>query len=438
MLPQELIRKKRDGHRLEDSEIEALVAGIADGKGLVDAQVGALAMAMFLRGLDRGECVALTRAMARSGEMLSWKGENLTGPVVDKHSSGGVGDKVSLMLTPWVAACGGFVPKISGRGLGHTGGTLDKLESIPGYDARPDNKRFRRTVREVGCAIVGPTANLAPADKRLYAIRDVTATVEMIGLLTSSILSKKLAAGADALVIDVKFGSGAFLADYGQARELAQSIVEVANGAGLRTRALLTDMDSPLGSSVGNALEVREAIAYLAGTRDARLHECTRALAVELLDLAGIAPSDEAAKKLDAALASGAAAERFARMVAALGGPSDLIERPDAYLAKAPIVRAVHPVRPGFVSSIATRAVGVAVLELGGGRTDPAAAIDPTVGFVELAPLGAEVGSGRPLALMHARDERSADHAAHTLQAAYTVADAAAPAGPVVRETLGA
>ncbi len=438
MLPQELIRRKRDGLRLEDGEIDALVAGIADGRGLADAQVGALAMALFLNGLDRGECVALTRAMTRSGDVLSWKGENLPGPVVDKHSTGGIGDKVSLMLAPWVASCGGFVPMISGRGLGHTGGTLDKLESIPGYDAKPDNALFRRTVREIGCAIIGQTANLAPADRRLYAIRDVTATVESIGLITASILSKKLAAGLDALVMDVKFGSGAFMAEFPRARELAQSIVDVANGAGLKTRALLTDMDSPLGTTAGNALEVREAIAYLRGQRDARLHDCTRALAVEMLELSGIAPRGEAGAKLDAALASGAAAERFARMVAALGGPADLLERPDAYLAKAPIVRAIAPSRPGFVASVATRAVGIAVLELGGGRSDPSAAIDPAVGFERLAPLGAAIGPDQPLALMHAREEASAERAARTLRAAYTVGDAPPAPAPVVRETLGA
>ena len=238
--------------------------------------------------------------------------------------------------------------------------------------------------------------------------------------------------------MDVKFGSGAFMAEFPRARELAQSIVEVANGAGLKTRTLLTDMDSPLGTTAGNALEVREALAYLKGERDARLHECTRALAVEMLDLAGIAPRATAAARLDVALSSGAAAERFARMVTALGGPADLLERPDAYLAKAPIVRAVLPGRPGHVASVATRAVGVAVLELGGGRTDPTAAIDPAVGFERLAPLGAAVDHDRPLAVIHARDEASAERAARTLQAAYTVADASAPAGPVVRETLGA
>lgn len=438
MLPQELIAKKRDGARLEDREIDQLVAGIADGKGLADAQVGALAMALFLRGLDTIERVALTRAMTASGDTLCWDDLDLPGPIVDKHSTGGVGDKVSLMLAPWVAACGGFVPMISGRGLGHTGGTLDKLGSIPGYDAVPDNKRFRACVRDVGCAIIGQTANLAPADKRLYAIRDVTATVESIGLITASILSKKLAAGLDALVMDVKFGSGAFMPTYEKSRELALSIVDVANGAGLKTRALLTDMDSPLGGTAGNALEVRDAIAFLKGEGDARTLACTRALAVEMLDLSGLAARAEASAKLDAALASGHAAERFARMVAALGGPADLMERPDKYLAQAPIVRDVPALAAGFVEKIDTRQVGLAVVDLGGGRTDPKAAIDPAVGFSALAEIGAAVGPGAPLAIIHARDEASAARASLRLQNAYRVGPTRTASGAVVRETMGA
>jgi thymidine phosphorylase len=438
MLPQELIAKKRDGARLEDREIEQLVAGIANGKGLADAQVGALAMALFLRGLDTGERVALTRAMTASGDTLAWGDLDLPGPIVDKHSTGGVGDKVSLMLTPWVAACGGFVPMISGRGLGHTGGTLDKLGSIPGYDAVPDNARFRACVRDVGCAVIGQTANLAPADKRLYAIRDVTATVESIGLITASILSKKLAAGLDALVMDVKFGSGAFMPTYEKSRELALSIVDVANGAGLKTRALLTDMDSPLGTVAGNALEVLDAIAFLKGEGDARTLACTRALAVEMLDLAGIAPRAEAGAKLDEALASGRAAERFARMVSALGGPVDFVERPDKYLAQAPLVRAVPAPTAGFVEAIDTRQVGLGVVDLGGGRTDPTAVIDPAVGFVALAEIGAEVGPGAPLAIVHARDEARAVRAAARLKNAYRVGPPRTASGAVVRETLGA
>lgn len=437
MLPQELIRKKRDGLRLSDAEIDFLVRGIADGKGLADAQVGALAMALFLKGMDAAERVALTRAMTASGTVLSWADQALPGPVVDKHSTGGVGDKVSLMLAPMVAACGAFVPMISGRGLGHTGGTLDKFESIPGYSAKPDLALFRKVVREAGCAVIGQTADLAPADKRLYAVRDVTGTVESIGLITASILSKKLAAGLDALVMDVKFGSGAFMASFDAARELAASIVEVANGAGLKTRALLTDMDRPLGRTAGNALEMREAVRYLKGEREPRLDAVTKALAVEMLDLAGVAPRAAAAGKIDAALASGAAAERFAKMVAGLGGPADFLEKTDAYLAKAPLVRGLYPPRAGVVARVDTRAVGVAVLELGGGRTDPAQAIDPAVGFADLAGPGETVGPDRPFAILHARDEATAARAARTLEAAYTLGDGPASA-PIVREVLGA
>jgi thymidine phosphorylase len=327
--PAELIRRKRDGASLTEAEIAGVVTGIVDGS-MSDAQVAAFAMAVYFRGMTREECVAMTRAMTCSGARLDWSGERLGGPVLDKHSTGGVGDKVSLVLAPLVAACGGFVPMVSGRGLGHTGGTLDKLESIPGYDATPDLDRFRSAVRDAGCAIVGQTAELAPADRRLYAIRDVTATADSIPLITASILSKKLAAGLDALIMDVKVGSGALVPGLEGATELAESLVTVAAGAGLRTVALLTDMNQVLGHHVGNALEVSEAIDYLTGRRrERRLHAVTIALASDLLALGRLArdPS-EASRAVDAALASGAAVERFARMVATLGGPRDLVEHP--------------------------------------------------------------------------------------------------------------
>src|SRR5215203_4904166 len=277
-LPQEIIRRKRHGARLDEAEIEAFITGLTTGR-VSEGQAAAFAMAVFFRGLSVPERVALTHAMTLSGEVLSWE---LPGPVLDKHSSGGVGDTVSLALAPAVAACGGFVPMISGRGLGHTGGTLDKLDSIPGYASQPDIDAFRRVTREVGCAIIGQTADLAPADKRLYAIRDVTATVESIDLITASILSKKLAAGLQGLVMDVKFGSGAFMSDLDDARALAQSLVLVANGAGLPTSALLTDMNEPLASTAGNAVEVAYAIDYLTGRkREARFHEVTVELSAE-------------------------------------------------------------------------------------------------------------------------------------------------------------
>src|SRR5579871_6080764 len=309
MLIAELIRRKRNADELSPEEITDLVNGIADGS-VTDAQVGALAMAIVLRGMSDAEQVALTGAMTRSGDVLDWSDASLSGPVLDKHSTGGVGDKVSLLLAPIVAACGGFVPMISGRGLGHTGGTLDKLESIPGYDVTPDTERLREVVRNVGCAIIGQTDDLAPADRRLYAIRDATGTVESVPLIVGSILSKKLAAGLDALVMDVKVGSGAMLPELARARELARAIVEVAVGNGMPTVALITDMNQVLGRSAGNAVEVRESIDHLTGAaRDERLLEVTLALSAEVLVLGGLAADLTAARAAATrALQSGAAA----------------------------------------------------------------------------------------------------------------------------------
>ncbi len=321
MLVAELIRRKRDGGELSADEIAALAAGIADGS-VTDAQVGALAMAIFWRGMSADERVALTGAMTRSGDVLDWSDADLSGPVLDKHSTGGVGDKVSLLLAPILAACGAFVPMISGRGLGHTGGTLDKLESIDGYDTAPSTDRLREVVKRTGCAIVGQTAHLAPADRRLYGIRDATGTVDSIPLIVSSILSKKLAEGLDALVMDVKVGSGAQFPELDGARELSRAIIDVAVGNGLPTTALLTDMNQVLGRTAGNAVEVRESIDHLRGdAHDERLLEVTLALCAELLVLGGSHPdSDSALAAARSALESGAAAERFDAMVAALGG----------------------------------------------------------------------------------------------------------------------
>jgi thymidine phosphorylase len=430
LLPAEVIRRKRDGAALSGEEIAFLVDGITQG-GLSDAQVGALAMALFLRGMDPGERVALTEAMRDSGTVLEWDAGR---PVLDKHSTGGVGDKVSLMLAPIVAACGGAVPMISGRGLGHTGGTLDKLDTIPGYDTAPAVEELRRVVGAAGCAIVGQTGDLAPADRRLYAIRDATGTVESIPLIVASILSKKLAAGLDALVMDVKFGSGAFMAERAAAEELARALVEVAGGAGLPTVALLTDMDQVLGSSAGNALEVLESAEYLTGAaREPRLHEVTLALAASLLVQGGLAPDEEVARaRAEEALSSGAAAERFARMVAELGGPGDFLERPAEHLAAAPVVRAVAPERSGVVAGMDCRAVGLVITGLGGNRTTEADRIDPAVGLTEIAPVGAEVGPGRPLAVVHARDEAGFAAAEAALRAAVRLGDEAPEERPAV------
>ena len=439
-LPQEIIRAKRDGGVLGDEEIGEFVAGLTSG-AVTEGQAAAFAMAVFFRGMSLDERVALTLAMTRSGATLDWSEMKLPGPVLDKHSTGGVGDNVSLMLAPMLAACGAYVPMISGRGLGHTGGTLDKLDSIPGYASQPDLDLFRLVVAEVGCAIIGQTADLAPADRRLYAIRDVTATVESIPLITASILSKKLAAGLQGLVMDVKSGSGAFMSTFEGARELAESIAAVANAAGLPTVALITDMNEPLASAAGNAVEVINAVEYLAGARrDARLHAVTLALGAELLVLAGLAKDRLLARAaLERALASGTAAERFERMVAELGGPAGFLAKARDVLPAAPVVVAVKPERAGFVQSIDARAVGLAVVELGGGRRRAADPIDPAVGFTRLAGLGDEVSAEAPLALVHARDEAAARAAAERLNAAYAIGDAppAKRAEPVVARIGG-
>ena len=427
---QEIIRVKRDGGALSAAQIEAFVHGLTHD-AWSDSQAAALAMAVLWRGMGDAETVALTRAMQRSGETLDWRGANLQGPVLDKHSTGGVGDKVSLLLAPIVAACGGVVPMFSGRGLGHTGGTLDKLEALPGYGVTPPHDVLLQALRHAGCAIVGATAALAPADRRLYAIRDVTATVESIPLITASILSKKLAAGLQGLVLDVKVGNGAFCTTPAQAQELAQSLVHVARGAGLRTAALITDMNQVLGTTAGNALEVREAIDFLVGAhpfaRDPRLLEVTLALAARLLHLGGLAGSLEAARHAATqALASGAAAERFARMVAALGGPQDVLH--DAQLPTAPVQCDVAATQPGFVTRIETRALGLAVVALGGGRQRPGDAVDPGVGLSHVLGLGARVDAGEPLARVHAADAATAQTAQHAVLRAFGI-DRAAPGG---------
>ena len=423
MLAQEIIRKKRDGHALQVTEIDQFVRGLVDGSWS-EGQVAALAMAVFLRGMGRDECVALTHAMLHSGRVMAWP--DMPGPVLDKHSTGGVGDKISLMLAPMVAACGGYVPMISGRGLGHTGGTCDKFESIPGYTTTPEPAVFDRVVRQVGCAVIGQTADLAPADKRLYGIRDVTATVESVPLITASILSKKLAAGLQGLVMDVKCGNGAFADTPEFADTLAQSIVAVAGGAGLKASALITDMNQVLGYAVGNALEMREAIAYLtdAASRESRQHAITLALGAEMLVLGGLAADTvTATAQLQAALDSGAAAERFARMVAALGGSADLLERPDAYLAQAPVVVPVPAPRAGVLTAMDTRTMGMAVVELGGGRRTPTDRIDMRVGLSAVRPLGTPVAAGDALAWVHAADADAARQAVAKLQAAITIND---------------
>ncbi len=438
MLPQEIIRRKRDGQELSSGEIAAVVRGIHDGS-LSEGQVAAFAMTVFFRGMTTAERVALTRGLAESGTMLDWADLALPGPVIDKHSSGGVGDKVSLMLAPIVAACGGFVPMISGRGLGHTGGTLDKLSSISGYQTQPDLATFRRVVREVGCAVIGQTDDLAPADRRLYAVRDVTGSVESIPLLVSSILSKKIAEGLDGLVMDVKCGSGAFCDTEPMAQDLAHSLVAVASQAGLPTVALITDMDRVLGREVGNALEVAEAVAYLTGggVREPRLHEITMALAGEMLALGGLASTAAAGQiRAEAVLANGQAAEVFARMVAALGGPVDFVDSPSVYLSPAPVIKPCTAQHSGHVVGMNARAVGMAVVALGGGRSHADDAIDPAVGLSEMTDVGVPIRAGSPLCIVHAASEADAEAAIALVRNAVRIGDVPPVGQPAIMERV--
>ncbi|ATP29974.1 thymidine phosphorylase [Chromobacterium violaceum] len=436
-LPQEIIRKKRDNLTLSQQEIQQFVAGITDNS-VADSQIAALAMAIYFNGMELEENVHLALAMRDSGRRMHWKDLNLPGPIVDKHSTGGVGDVVSLMLGPMVAACGGFVPMISGRGLGHTGGTLDKLSAVPGYNPFPEPELFRKVVKDVGVAIIGQTSDLAPADRRFYATRDVTATVESIALITASILSKKLAAGLDVLVMDVKAGSGAFMPTMQKSIELAERIVKVGNGAGVATTALITEMSQPLASTAGNSIETREAVRYLKGDeRNPRLHEVTMALCAQML-IGGKLAADEAdaRAKLQAALDSGRAAEIFGRMVTALGGPTDFMEHYDRHLAPAPIVRPVYADRAGYVGAMDTRGIGMAVCALGGGRRLATDVLDFRVGLSQFVELGQNIGKDTPLMMIHAADEASFEDAARRVKAAIRIDEAAPSELPLVYQII--
>jgi thymidine phosphorylase len=427
--PSELIRIKRDGGTLSREQVRSFVDGLTHHT-FSDAQAAAMAMAILWRGMNANETVALTRAMTHSGEVLSWAAANLHGPAMDKHSTGGVGDKVSLLLAPIVAACGGVVPMISGRGLGHTGGTLDKLEALPGYNVNPVRDTLLTTLRQAGCAIVSASEKLAPADRRLYAIRDLTATVESVPLITASILSKKLAAGLQSLVLDVKVGSGAFAADITAARKLARSLVDVAHGAGLPARALITDMNRVLGHSAGHALEVQEVIDFFHGRyRDPGLLEVTLALCAQLLHLGGLCTTvPEGHALAEATLTTGAAAERFERMVAMLGGPSAVLQ--DAGMAVAPVVVDVPAPRAGVLDAIDVRALGLAVVALGGGRQQAGDRIDMRVGLSRVLAPGTPVPAGQALARVHASSADAAAAAVRAVTLAMQVVSEAARTAP--------
>ncbi len=430
-----VIMAVRDGAGLSPEAARWFAEGLASG-AVSDAQAGAFAMAVLLKGIGPAGRVALTRAMRDSGQVLAW---DLPGPVIDKHSTGGIGDSVSLLLAPALAACGVFVPMISGRGLGHTGGTLDKMEAIPGYRALPGVEALRKVVAEVGCAIVGATEEIAPADKRLYGIRDISGTVESIDLITASILSKKLAAGLGGLVLDVKVGSGAFMARAEEARALAESLVRTANDAGCKTSALITDMNQSLGHSAGNALEVLEVMECLTGSAvNEALWDVTAALGGEALVLAGKAADlDAGAAMIDAALESGRAAEIFGRMVAALGGPLDFVERYPDRLPSAPVFRMVTSPRAGFVARVNARALGEAVVRLGGGRLVGTDKVNPAVGLSGLAVIGEEMAPGEPLAMIHASTEAKAEEAVRAVLAAYELAEDLPEEPALIHDRIG-
>jgi thymidine phosphorylase len=406
--------------------------GLASG-AVSDAQAGAFAMAVVLNGLNDAGRVALTIGMRDSGDVMKW---DLPGPVIDKHSTGGVGDCVSLILAPVLAACGVYVPMISGRGLGHTGGTLDKLEAIPGVNINATEKQLRLITREVGCAIVSATGQIAPADRRLYAIRDVTATVESVDLITASILSKKLAAGLDSLILDVKCGSGAFMKTPDEARALARALVGAANGAGCKTAAMITDMNEPLAPALGNAVEVAICMEVLAGNTDVapRLYDLTVGLCAQLLMMQG-EDTAAAVTRVKSAISSGAAMERFSQMIAALGGPPDMAHDWHTHLPKAPVVGEVTAPASGYIAAIDGEALGLAVVALGGGRNVETDQVNPAVGLTEVVRLGAKVTRGDPLCVVHAADEDAAIAAAMAIQSAMTIGDAVTP-GPLVIEGI--
>ena len=424
-----ILAKVRDGNPLDRSELVFFAGGLADGT-VTDSQGAAFAMAVLLNGLSDRERVELTLAMRDTGKVQKW---DLPGPVLDKHSTGGVGDNVSLVLAPALAACGAYVPMISGRGLGHTGGTLDKLEAIPGYRTALSEEELAEVVKSVGCAIIGAGEGIAPADKRLYAIRDVTATVESVDLITASILSKKLAAGLEGLVLDVKTGNGAFLTEPEQAASLARSLVSGANGAGCKTSALLTDMSEPLARAAGNALETASAVDLLSGRGDdARLRAVTLALGGALLELGGLAAnSEEGEARIVSVLEDGRAAECFGRMVCALGGPTDFMDNPDAYLPSSPCQFDLAAKSGGVVSQIKTRALGLAVVHLGGGRLRQDDELDLSVGLDRIAEIGQTVEPGDPLLRIHAKDAESARQVATELEDAFLVSEEA-PAVPAL------
>ena len=421
-IPQEFIRKKRDNIILNKEEIKAFINGVCDGS-VANEHISAFAMAVYFNGMNLEERTDLTLAMKNSGNTLKWDG--FDGAIVDKHSTGGVGDMVSLMLGPLLATFGLYIPMISGRGLGHTGGTLDKLESIPGYNVLPSDKLFRQTVKECGIAIIGQTSSLAPADKRIYSIRDTTATVESIAMISASILAKKLAEGIDTLVMDVKVGSGAFMPTYDLSKQLAQSIVDIANHAGVKTKAILTDMNQCLAYTAGNALEIEETVLYLQNIRkNPRLHEVTMSLCeVVLIDNNIAKDKKDARAKLEENLNNGKALEVFSKMIHKLGGPSDFCENHKKYLKKANIIEDIYATSTGIIESMDVIKMGMSVVSLGGGRIKSSDVIDHSVGLENIIALGQKVDKNQVIATIHAKDRDSFNEAKQRIMAAITIGE---------------
>ncbi|MBI4622583.1 MAG: thymidine phosphorylase [Verrucomicrobia bacterium] len=434
MFPQHVIARKRDGHVLSGEEIRAFVCGATDGSW-ADYQLSAMLMAVFWRGMTPEETVCYTDAMMHSGVIADLGGVTL--PKADKHSTGGVGDKISLHLAPMAAVCGVAVPMISGRGLGHSGGTLDKLESIPGFRVNLSLAEYLTQLEKIGVALIGQTAELAPADRKLYALRDVTATVESIPLICGSILSKKLAEGIDVLVSDVKFGRGAFMKDLAHARELALALVAVATAQGKRTRAVLTAMDQPLGRTVGNALEVAESIDCLKGRGPADTMEVTYVLGEQMLVLSGVAATPAAARrKLEAGITSGAALQKFRELIAAQGGDARVVDEP-ARLPQARLKVPLPAPRAGFVCDVDAMGVALAALRLGAGRARAEEQIDHAVGVSALVKIGERVEAGAPLCMIHGNDESALAAAKAMLEEAIVVAEHPVKPARLIEEMIG-
>lgn len=423
MIPQEIIRKKRDNKALTKEEISLFVKGLTDGS-FSDPQIAAMSMAIFSNGMTPEETVNLTEAMTASGDTIDWSRIVDEELVCDKHSTGGVGDKTSIILAPILAACGLFVPMISGRGLGHTGGTLDKFDSIPGYNTQPDLDTFKKVVKEVGCAIIGQTNNLAPADKKLYSIRDIVGTVESLPLITSSILSKKIASGLKTLVLDVKVGNGSFNSTLEIARDLSNSLVRVAKGAGLKCEAILTDMNQVLGKSAGHRLEILECINFLTNQeKDPRLMKITYELVASILMMSHNLSKEEALKKIDTVISNGVAAEKFEKMVAALGGASNILSSYKDQLEINAFKKDMFIKQSGYVQKIKTRDLGLILIELGGGRKQVTDKINFNVGYDNVLSVGDRVDSSTPLLTVYCHSDKDFENVGKKIEECFLISD---------------